>query len=381
MTNEKAVLKEFIQESSIKMISRSGKKTIFLFTNPQYQQLQTPAFNQINEGDNQQNIKIHKFVQKKLDLAQNKEKHLETSPFKAVSRENLDKRMKSSSPKNQGQFYKIHYDIIEKKTPFFAKLRKSKSSKNKDFNNKTSPLVTISFLNDNNTENPKNLPFEFAKKNHHIDFNKQLDRKELFEQNLKTKFAEVSYENSVPEKVFNINFSKYPSRKEIFPSALTTEKDYDQAALIYNQLNHDNSAFSCLFKYEKKNRKFFNEEKKANNDIIEPTDFQLAQGYCKTHRIYNTNIGCFSPKTGRERPSPLQNRILKNNEKLGFDCFQKENQKEERSPATVPKKIKVREKKFNLKAFKKEVELELKRQAKLKKKIEARNNKANINKF
>ena len=78
------------------------------------------------------------------------------------------------------------------------------------------------------------------------------------------------------------------------------------------------------------------------------------------------NLGCYSPKVGRERPSPIQDRILKENEKMGFDCFNKKEVDEiENEKMRKPQK---KTKKFNLKTFVKEVEREIKRESKSKKK-------------
>ena len=131
----------------------------------------------------------------------------------------------------------------------------------------------------------------------------------------------------------------------------------------------NNGFLHCLVNLSKaQNKKLFNEKEGEVKRIEAPQDFNLLQGFCKTHRILNTNIGCFSPKIARERPSPVQDRILKANEKLGFDCFK---EKLEETPETEGEKNNQKKekqkKKFDLQKMVKEVESEIKKENKQRK--------------
>ena len=90
----------------------------------------------------------------------------------------------------------------------------------------------------------------------------------------------------------------------------------------------------------------------------------MRQGFCKTHRVFNANVGCYSPKVARERPSPVQDRILKANEKMGFECFRDKNLEDKN--CEKQKKKEDKEEKFDLNKMVREVEKEIKRERKCK---------------
>ena len=367
---------EYPEESTVRMISRSGKRTIFLFTNTQRRLIQDETNKMNSEKElylKQQNFNIQKYLQKKNDLLIHSKKNPKTFVFRTVSREKLAKRVKSNSPKNDGEFYKVHYEIIDKKIPFFAKLKKPNNGKKTKMNF----LKNTSFRNEtqvdniNSEEKIENLNEFINKPNKNlVNFEKQLERKELFQDFIKHQVHDQSYDIEKYSKntPLNINFKKYVSRKEIFPGVISTHKDYDKSPEIYEKFKLNNTSFNCLINYDKcQDRKLFNDEKHLKVRKIEtPSDFNLYQGFCKTHKVYSQNLGCYSPKVGRERPSPIQDRILKENEKMGFDCFNKKEVDEiENEKMRKPQK---KTKKFNLKTFVKEVEREIKRESKSKKK-------------
>ena len=116
------------------MISESGKKTIFLFQKAQRRSLQqeSSAPNSEKERNHQhQTVDINKFIQKRLDLLNIIREKPKTYAFNAASRRQMGKRGKSNSPKNNSEFYQLHYEVIEKKTPFLAKIRKTSGEKKK----------------------------------------------------------------------------------------------------------------------------------------------------------------------------------------------------------------------------------------------------------
>ena len=317
----------------------------------------------------QQNLNIQKFLQKKSEKIINAKKNPRTFAFRAVSREEINNRIKSNSPKNQGEFYQVRHEIVEKVFPFFAKLRRN-------------PLKKPILRKDSSFHEEKRSPaYEITKKNPALKFENQTKRKELFEDLIKHKIhkgirTENLNENSneirteiLQYKKNVINFANYLPRKEVFEGKLSTPKDYDKSPEIFEKFRLNNANTNCLIDYAKsKGKKFIEAKKYLAEKAEEPTEFNLLQGFVKTHKIFGANLGCFSPKVGRERPSPLQDRLLKLNEKMGFDCFAGKT-KEIKGKEKVAKK---KEEKFNLKRFVMEVEREVKRENKKKGKMEER---------
>jgi len=83
----------FPEQNPIRMISQSGKKTIFLFQNAQRRQLQqeSSALNSEKERNHQhQTVDINKFIQKRLDLLNIIRENPKTYAFNAVSRGQME---------------------------------------------------------------------------------------------------------------------------------------------------------------------------------------------------------------------------------------------------------------------------------------------------
>ena len=376
------------EQMPIKMISQSGKRTIFLFQNAQRRILDT-SFEKIeNTGEIQRKtVDINKYIQKKLDLLNKVRENPKTYTFNAVSRCQLDKRVKSNSPKNNGEFYQLHYEAIEKKAPFLAKIRKSTEAKQKLSRKKFSMKSEIGKNHHKNEKKAmehlnSNVETVGSLDNKEkrgvsggLTFDHQTRRKDLFYYLIRNGANSPLATSSKPENKLSIpNFTKYPPRKPVFRVKASTPKDYDRSPEIKEKFNMNNGFLHCLVNLSKTpDRKLFNEQLGEVRKITTPQDFNLLQGFCKTHRILNTNIGCYSPKIARERPSPVQDRILKMNEKLGFDCFK---EKPEEMPEKESENINKREtkrKKFDLQKVVKEVETEIQRENKQQRKKSKKN--------
>ena len=356
----------------IKMISQSGKRTIFLFQNAQ-RRILDPESEKTTEIK-KKTVDINKYIQKKLDLLNKVKENPKSYTFNAVSRGQLDKRVKSNSPKNNGEFYQLHYEAIEKKAPFLAKIRRSAEGKIKFVKKKKSGVVKnknsmkMEEILKSNEETAGSMESKGKREGSPgLTFDRQVNRKDLFSYLIKSGANSPLAISSKPgNKLCIPNFIKYSPRKPVFRGVASTQKDYDRSPEIKEKFNMNNGFLHCLVNLSKaQNKKLFNEKEGEVKRIEAPQDFNLLQGFCKTHRILNTNIGCFSPKIARERPSPVQDRILKANEKLGFDCFK---EKLEETPETEGEKNNQKKekqkKKFDLQKMVKEVESEIKKENK-----------------
>jgi len=261
-----------------------------------------------------------------------------------------------------------------------AKIRKisGEKKKNEAKNSVNSENVKTPFTPRNQINEKENLKIkeenwekmqedvEKTNKSQGVCFKKQLQRKELFSDFIRIGMESPLSTSSKPRlKVSSPNFAKYISRKPVFPPKSSTQKDYDRSPEIHEKFNLDNAFLHCLIDIAKaKPRKLFNEEESSIKKIEAPPDFNLRQGFCKTHRVFNANVGCYSPKVARERPSPVQDRILKANEKMGFECFRDKNLEDKN--CEKQKKKEDKEEKFDLNKMVREVEKEIKRERKCK---------------